>query len=1059
MLSHFFIDRPIFASVISIIIMIAGGVALFALPIAQYPEITPPQIQVSATYPGANADVVSQNVASPIEQQVNGADDMIYMYSTSSSSGNMTLNIFFDIDRDPDLAQVDVQNRVNLALPMLPQAVSAQGVQIKKVSATFLMVVAVYAADDRHDPTYVGNYTNLYVLDALKRIPGANQAAILAIPDYAMRLWVKPDRMAQLGITTGDIVNAVKAQNEQFAVGRVGQPPNDEEVLLTFPVTTKGRLTTPQEFENIILRADSGGAAIVKLKDVGSAELGAKDYSLRTRFNGKTATLIAVYQQPGANALQVSEDVTRVMAELQEDFPDGIEYKIALDTTEFVRASIKEVVVTFFEACGLVVLVVLIFLGSLRATLIPVMAVPVSIIGTFIGMQMFGFSVNMLTLFGMVLAIGIVVDDAIVVMENVERNMLEFGLSPNAAAKKAMDEVTGPIIATTLVVLAVFVPVAFLGGITGELYKQFAITISISVFFSSIVALTLSPAMTALILKPDHQKMAFFLWFDRLFSRVTDGYVFGVKLAIKRALIAGILFIALLVGIFGFFRSVPSSFVPSEDMGYLYGLYVLPDSASLDQTSKVGKQAEQILMKHPAVAEVATFDGYSLLDGQLKTNAGIIFTSLKNFSERTTPELQADAVIAATSRQMLGIREGFATPINPPPIPGLGTTGGFEFWVQSQGEGTIQQLEENIRKLIAKAQERPELGHLSTTINTSSRQLLVELDREKAEILGVPVQDVYDALQTLFGSLYVSQFNRYSRLWQVIIQAEAQYRKTPEDIEKVFVRNRNGVMVPLSSVVKVSYGTGPDLVTRFNNFPAGKITGNPAPGYSSGQALNAMEDLARQVLSEDYSFSWSGQAYEEKQSGSASVLIFVFGMVMVFLILAAQYESWSLPISIMLAIPFAIFGALFAIWLRGIENDIYFQICMVTLVSLAAKNAILIVEFAAANRKQGMSVFDAAIEAARLRLRPICMTSFAAILGVIPLAIATGASAKSRHSIGTGFIGGMIGATVIAVFLIPLFYWLLQSMSEKYFGSKKPPSAEGKDAPPQAIERKEAQDD
>jgi multidrug efflux pump len=631
MLSHFFIDRPIFASVLSIIIMIAGGVALFGLPIAQYPEITPPQIQVAASYPGANADVVSQNVASPIEQQVNGADDMIYMYSTSSSSGNMTLNVFFDIDRDPDLAQVDVQNRVNLALPMLPQAVSAQGVQIKKVSATFLMVVAVYASDDRHDPTYVGNYTNLYVLDAIKRIPGANQAAILAIPDYAMRLWVKPDRMAQLGITTSDIVNAVKAQNEQFAVGRVGQPPNDEEVMLSFPVTTKGRLTTPQEFENIILRTDAKGAAIVKLKDVGSAELGAKDYSLRTRFNGKTATLIAVYQQPGANALQVSEDVTRVMAEMEQGFPDGIEYKIALDTTEFVRASIEEVIITFFMACGLVILVVLVFLGNFRATLIPVMAVPVSIIGTFIGMQLFGFSINMLTLFGLVLAIGIVVDDAIVVMENVERNMLEFGLSANAAAKKAMEEVTGPIIATTLVVLAVFVPVAFLGGITGELYKQFAITISISVFFSSIVALTLSPAVTALILKPGHQKKSFFLWFDKLFDKATDGYVFGVKLAIKRALLASLLFVALLVGIWGLFKVVPSSFVPAEDMGYLFGLYVLPDSASLDQTSKVGKQAEQILMNHPAVAEVATFDGYSLLDGQLKTNAGIIFTSLKDF--------------------------------------------------------------------------------------------------------------------------------------------------------------------------------------------------------------------------------------------------------------------------------------------------------------------------------------------------------------------------------------------------------------------------------------------
>jgi multidrug efflux pump len=1059
MLSHFFIDRPIFASVISIIIMIAGGVALFGLPIAQYPEITPPQIQVSATYPGASGEVVSQNVASPIEQQVNGADDMIYMYSTSSSTGNMTLNVFFDIARDPDLAQVDVQNRVNLALPQLPQAVSAQGVQIKKVSATFMIVLAIYSPDERYDPTYVANYANLYVLDAIKRIPGANQAAILGTPDYAMRLWVKPDRMAQLGITTGDIVNAVKAQNEQFAVGRVGQPPNDEEVMLTFPVTTKGRLTTPEEFENIILRTDdSGGAAIVKLKDVGRAELGAKDYSIRTRFRGKPATLIAVYQQPGANALQVSEDVNRVMGELGQGFPDGLDYNIALDTTEFVRASIDEVITTFFMACGLVILVVLIFLGNIRATLIPVMAVPVSIIGTFIGMTLFGFSINMLTLFGLVLAIGIVVDDAIVVMENVERNMLEFGLDPNTAAKKAMDEVTGPVVATTLVVLAVFVPVAFLGGITGELYKQFAITISISVVFSSIVALTLSPAMTALILKPGHQKMAFFRWFDKLFDKATEGYVFGVKLAIKRAMIACVLFVALLGGIWVLFNNVPTSFVPAEDMGYLFGLYVLPDGSSLDRTSLVGKQAEAIMMDHPAVKEVATFDGYSLLDGQIKTNAGLIFASLKSFAERGEEELQAEAVVAATGRQMLGIREGFATPINPPPIPGLGTTGGFEFWVQSQGDGTMQQLEEQTRNLIAMAKERPELGTLTTTLSTSSRQLLVDLDREKAEVLGVPVEDVYDALQTLFGSIYVSQFNRYSRLWQVIVQAESEYRKTPEDIEKVYVRNRNGVMVPLSSVVTTRYVTGPDLVTRFNNFPAGKLTGNPAPGYSSGQALNAMEDLARENLPEDYAFSWSGQAYEEKQSGSASVLIFVFGMIMVFLILAAQYESWSLPFSIMMAIPFAIFGALGAIWLRGIENDIYFQIGLVTLVSLAAKNAILIVEFAAAEREKGKRVFDAAVDAARLRIRPICMTAFASILGTVPLAVASGASAKSRHSIGTGFIGGMIGATVIAVFLIPLFYWLLQSMSEKYFGGGKQPDKDD-DTLQQEIEDKEVYDD
>lgn len=1037
MFSHIFIDRPILSSVISIVIVIAGLVAMVNLPIAQYPEIAPKQIQVTTTYPGASAEVVSQNVAAPIEEQVNGADDMLYMYSTSSSTGNLTLNVFFDIGRDPDLAQVDVQNRVSLALPQLPEIVTKQGVSVKKVSSTFLMVIAVYAPDGRYDNTYVGNYTNLYVLEAIKRISGANQSSIFGVPDYAMRLWVKPDRMAQLKITTQDIVNAVKAQNEQFAVGRIGQPPTEEEMVMTFPVTTKGRLTTPQEFEDIILRTGSEGASIVKLKDIGRAELGSKEYNVRTQLNGKDATLIAVYQQPGSNSLEVSRQVTQLLEELKKNFPDGMDYKISLDTTKFVEASIHEVIKTFFEASILVILVVLVFLGTLRATLIPLVAVPVSVIGAFIGMMLLGFSINMLTLFGLILAIGIVVDDAIVVMENVERNMNEFGLSPRDAARRAMVEVTGPVIATTLVVLAVFIPVAFMGGITGELYKQFAITIAISVGFSSVVALTLAPAMTVILLKPGQKKTGFFRWFDGIFDRFNMKYTTGVKFFMKRIFLSSLVFGSIILGTWWFFDRIPTSFVPAEDQGYLFGIYMLPDAASLDRTSDMGRQVKKIMSAQPGVRDVATVDGYSLLDSQFKTNNGTIFVSLDDFSEREEPDLVAEAIVAKTRAKMAQIKEGIAMPINPPPIPGLGSTGGFEFWVQSQGDGSYQQLGEVTRMLIEKAKERPELGTLTSTINPNSQQLLVDLDREKAETLGVPIQDVYDALQTLFGSIYVSQFNKFSRLWQVIVQAESSYRTRPEDINQVYVRNRSGNMVPLSSIVTTSYVSGPDLVTRFNNFPAAKITGNPAPGYSSGQALNAMENLAKEVFPPGYGFEWSGQAFEEKQSGGASAVVFVFGMILVFLILAAQYERWSLPFAIILSIPFALFGALGAIFMRGINNDVYFQIGMVTLIALAAKNAILIVEFAIQKSKEGLPPFEAALEAARLRLRPICMTAFSFILGCIPLAIATGASAKSRHSIGTGVIGGMLGATIIAIFFIPLFYYLLQTLSDKAMKKKE----------------------
>ncbi len=857
--------------------------------------------------------------------------------------------------------------------------------------------------------------------------------------------------MAQLGITASDVVNAVQQQNQQFAVGQIGQAPTEGRVEQTFTVTTKGRLLDPREFEDIILRAGKDGVAIVRLKDVGRAQLGSKDYSVRSRLNGKPTTILAVYQQSGANSLEVSTQVEKTLKELKKSFPDGIDYKIAMDSTKFVRASIKEVVITFFEACSLVILVVFLFLQSFRATLIPILAVPVSIIGTFVGMLLFNFSINMLTLFGMVLAIGIVVDDAIVVIENVERNMVQFGLPPKEAAKKAMEEVTGPVVAIVLVLCAVFVPVAFLGGITGQLYKQFAVTIAISVVISGIVALTLSPALAAILLKPRHgEKHGFFKWFEAAFDRVTRGYTNGVRLMIRRASLSLSIFVIMLVAVGGLFKYIPTSFVPPEDQGYILGGSILPDAASLDRTQEVNTRAGKIFARFPSVQNVVEVDGFSLLDSSVKPNGGLFFVSLKDYEERKEKSQQAPALIAGSMREFSGIREAVVMAINPPSIPGLGSTGGFEFWIQSRGEGDAAKLEGVVKQFVDKAAKQQELHGVSSTFRSASQQLRVDVDREKAETLGVPVSDIYDTLQILFGSAYASQFNKFSRLWQVILQAEPKYRSRPTDIEQVYVRSHNGSMVPLKAVVSIHYTTGPDLVTRFNNFPAAKIMGDAAPGYSSGQAIKVMERIAREILPPDYSFAWSGQAFEEKQSGGTSFLVFIFGLLMVFLILSAQYEKWSLPLGVIMAVPFAIFGALLSIWIRGIENDVYFQIGLITLIALAAKNAILIFEFAVVRRQEGLSIYDAVVEAAHLRIRPIVMTSLAFILGCVPLAIATGASANSRHSIGTGVIGGMLGATVIAIFFIPLFFYILQSVSERVSGTKK--GGEGKDdAPPSPL--------
>jgi multidrug efflux pump len=1051
-ISHFCIDRPVFASVLSIVITLAGGVALYNLPIAQYPEIAPVEISVTATYPGASAEVAAQNVASPIEQQVNGADKLMYMSSASSSTGVMTLSVYFDIDANPSLAQVEVQNRVNLALPLLPASVQAQGVAVKKQSAAMMMVISIYSPDDSYQPVYVSNYASIFILDAIKRIPGAGQATIMGTPDYAIRVWLKPDRMAALGVTAGDVQLAVAKQNEQYAVGSIGQSPTDRPVEQSFSITTKSRLTTPEEFDNIIIRAASEGVAIVRLKDVGYTELGQKNYSLRTTRQGKPATVLVVYQQPGANALNVAKGVRATLEEMKKTFPPGIEYEITMDTTAFTRASIESVIHTFFEALALVVIVVFIFLQNLRATIIPILAVPISVIGAASGMAALGFSLNMLTMFGMILTIGIVVDDAIVVVEAVEHNMAKFGLSAREAAKKAMDEVGGALIAIVLVLCAVFIPVAFIPGITGQLYKQFAITIAISVVLSGVVALTLSPALAALLLKPHQgEKRAFFKWFDAWFARLTEGYVHSVQVVIKRFVVALLLFAGMIFLSFVLLQRIPGSFLPPEDQGIVLGAVFMPDASGLDRTAAVSRHATDYFMNHPAAKSIVMLDGFSLLDGQMKSNAATFFVGLKDFKERyagdnaetqSVPALMTDA-----AAKFAHIAEGIILPINPPSIPGLGTTGGMELYIQSKGDNDSQQIAQVIEQYLAQARTRPELTKITSTYNAAAQVLRLDVDRAKAETLGVAVEDVYSTMQTMFGSMFVSQFAKFSRLFQVIIQGEPASRLTPKDINYIYVRSQSGNMVPLNAVATTHFDRGPDVVTRFNNFTAVKVTAEAAPGFSSGEAINAMEETATQILPSDYGIAWSGQTFEEKKAGGSSLLVLIFGLIMVFLILAGQYEKWSLPLGVLSAVPFALFGALLAIFVRGLSNDIYFQIGLTMLIALAAKNAILIFEYAVANRVAGQSVYDAAINAARDRLRPIIMTSLAFTLGCVPLAIATGVSANSKISIGTGVVGGMLGATVIAIFFIPMFYWAIEMLSEKMKGKSNAVAGEDPEDP------------
>ena len=1045
MFSKFFINRPIFATVLSLFLVLAGLAAMRVLPISRYPEISPPVVNVRAIYPGASAEVLETTVAAPIEQSINGVEKMLYMDSTSSGDGAVTINVTFDVGTDLDIAAVNVNNRVNQVLSKLPQEVQRQGLTVSKSSANFLVVASLYSEDDRYDSLFISNYITQNVLDPIKRVPGTTNVQIFGAKDYAMRIWLRPDRMAQLGITVGDISSAVSEQNAQYAAGKIGAPPNNTEEL-TLTVTAKGRLLEPSQFENIVVRSGDKGS-VVRLKDVARVELGSKDYNFYGRVNGHPSVPIGVFLQTGANALDTRAAVEKTLVALKAKFPAGLTYSTPYDTTPFVSESIHEVVKTLAEAMVLVFIVVYLFLQSWRATIIPTLAVPVSLIGTMAGLHLLGYSINTLTLFGMVLAIGIVVDDAIVVLENVERLMHEENMSPKDAAIEAMHEVTGPVIAIVLVLCAAFIPVAFLGGLAGELYRQFSVTITIAVVLSGLVALTLTPALCAVLLKPNmERKNAFFDWFNRSFHRLTGRYTAGVAFFLKRGILGLALFVTMgaLTGVL--FKIVPGALVPDEDQGYFIGAVILPEGSSLERTNQVVKKVEAAMSPNKNIDTVFSLVGLNFLGGGgLKSSAATMFFPLKPWDERTQ---SAKELVMETYMKTGGIKEGLPLAFAPPAIQGLGQTGGFEFYLQNKGDGGVRRLAQLLPGLLAEANKQPELQGVKTLWQANSPQLYVDVDTEKARSMGIALSDIYNTLSATLGSYYVNDFNKSGRIYQVLMQAEGSYRAKPDDIGAMYVRTKNGQMVQIRSVATVKFVSGPDSVQHFNALPSIQILGDPKPGYSSGQAIAAMERVAAQVLPPDVGYDWGGSAFQQKRSSGSSGIALAAGFVMIFLILAAQYERWSLPFSVLLALPFGIFGALVAVYLRNFTNDVYFQIGLVTLLGLSAKNAILIVEFAMMKVHEGLSPVAAALEAARLRFRPILMTSLAFILGVVPLAFSTGAGAAARQSIGTGVLGGMLAATFLAVFLVPLFFklvndWNFRSTPEDYKYLNKPAHGQG----------------
>jgi HAE1 family hydrophobic/amphiphilic exporter-1 len=1044
MISKVFIERPILATVVSLVIVIAGAVAFGTLPVAQYPEIAPPIVQVKTTYPGANAVVLAETVASPIEQEVNGVENMLYMASTNANDGTYTLDVTFAVGTDIDMAQVLVQNRVNTAEPKLPEEVKRQGVTVKKRSANILMFIALSSPDERYDSLFIHNYITLRIKDELARQKGVGDVTIFGAEDYSMRVWLDPNRLKALNLTTQDVIRAIEEQNIQVAAGQIGEPPAPQGQDFQYSINTLGRLADPEEFADIIIKT-AGGTRITRVKDVGRVEMGAKTYNTFFETNGKEAAGISIYPLPGANALATAQAIRSTMQRLGEAFPEGLKWDIPFDTTLFIEESITQVYQTLIEAAIIVFVVIFIFLGDWRAAVIPGVAIPVSLIGTAAAMAALGFSINMISLFGLVLAIGIVVDDAIVVVENVSKKMGE-GLSGKEAAIKGMAEITGPVIATTLVLIAVFVPTAFLPGISGQLYRQFALTIATATVFSSINALTMSPALCALILRPavPGKKQNFFLrGFNRVYGTSENGYARIVGGMVRRTLIMGVVYIGFIVLSGWSLMSIPTAFLPIEDQGYAIAAYQLPDAASQERAREVSKKMNTIISKTPGVQDWITVGGFSALDETNASNAGALYIVFKDRAEREEEGLTQEVILAKLQGEFNQIQEALIFTVLPPVIQGLGTSGGFDFRLQDRGGVGPTQLQQWARQIIQDGSAQSGLVGLYTLFRADVPQIFIDVDRTKAKTLDIPLNDVFGTLQAFLGSAYVNDFNKFGRTYQVKVQAEPQFRVQAQDINQLEVRTNKGEMVPIGTLVNVEDALGPQVVFRFNLYPAATIGGRPAPGFSSSQALTLMEKMAATKLPPSMGFEWSGISFQEKQVGGEAFLIFALALTLVFLVLSAQYDSWSSPAIIIMAVPVALLGTAIALVMRGFDNNLYTQIGIVLLIALASKNAILIVEFARELRAQGKDIVEAAAEAARLRFRPVLMTAFSFIFGVLPLVFASGAGSASQQAVGTAVFGGMMASTALAVLFVPVFFVIFQRLSEF---KRKPKAAPKKPA-------------
>jgi HAE1 family hydrophobic/amphiphilic exporter-1 len=1036
-MSRFFINRPIFAAVISIIVVLAGMVTLSGLPIAQYPELAPPTVQVSTVYPGANAQVIADTVAAPIEQQVNGVEGMIYMSSTSTNSGTYSLTVSFATGTDADMAAVLVQNRVAIAMASLPEEVKKIGVTTKKRSNSIVLMVTLTSPNNTYDKSYLSNYITLRLKDEISRIDGVGDVMPFGAGDYSMRLWLDPDKLRSRALTTSDVVSALGEQNVQVAAGRIGAPPAPADQAFQYTIRTLGRLSDPEQFGNIIVKRAEGGR-VTRLRDVARVEMGSKDYSYDTRLNGQENGMMMIYQLPGANAIELAANVKAKMEELKKSFPPDLEYQIPFDTTVFVEEAIAEVETTLWIALVLVLIVIFVFLQDWRATLIPVVTIPVSLIGTFAVMGMIGFSINMITLFGIVLAIGIVVDDAIVVVENTMRNIDEHGMTAKEGALAAMEEVQGPIIATTLVLLSVFIPTAFLGGITGQLYRQFALTIAASTFFSSINALTMSPALCALILRPTPaKKMIFFRWFDALFDKTRGGYMAVVRVMLRRSFIMMLVFAGIAFAAWTGFTQLPTGFIPTEDQGYAMYAVQLPDAASMQRTQAVVDGLNTALKQIEGVKDVISVSGFSLLDGTGMSNGAALWVIFEDFAQRIPSGNDLSNMLRQMAQTGGKVQEAMILQFPPPPISGIGNAGGFQLQVEDRAGIGLATLQDMAGEVGREGMKDPAVGSGYTTFRANVPQLYADIDRTKAKTLNIRLSEIFATMQAFLGSSYVNDFNKFNRTFQVNIQAEADARADVADIGRLEVRSAAGDMIPLGTLLSVSEIFGPEIITRYNMYPTATVTGSGAPGYSSGQAMAAMEEVAARVLPDSMGSEWTGMSYQEQEAGNPGP-VFALCIILVYLVLCAQYESWTTSLGVILAVPLALLGTVVALMIRHMDNNVYTQIGIVLLIALACKNAILIIEFAVDGRqKKGLSIFDAAMDAAHLRFRPILMTSFAFILGVYPLVIASGAGGASRQALGTAVFGGMIAATFLAVLFVPVFYKVIQTVSEKVSGGKK----------------------